>query len=150
MSNSIYNKTLVVDSAYIARTIIPSTRAFAINFKGNAEIVYEHPKYFGLVDKSKKIKKPSVIRVFNYIKVNMQKVPLTRTNIYKRDGYRCVYCGGTDKRHLTLDHVYPRSKGGPDTWSNLVTACLTCNGEKDDLTLEEYGKDIPNPKNHTT
>ena len=57
-----------------------------------------------------------------------------------------MYCGCSDKRTLTLDHVIPQSKGGPNTWANLVTACKSCNGEKADLSLQEYGKDIPSPK----
>jgi len=140
------SKTLVVDSSYIARSIIPSERAFAITYKGNAEVLYEHDVQFKLVDTKLKINKPSVIRVFTYVNLKIQKVPLTRHNIFKRDGYECVYCGENSKRYLTLDHVYPRSKGGPNTWDNLVTACKKCNNEKDNLTLEEYGKEIPKPQ----
>jgi 5-methylcytosine-specific restriction endonuclease McrA len=71
---------------------------------------------------------------------------LTRENIFKRDNYTCVYCGYNDNtRKLTIDHVIPQSKGGPNTWDNLVTACGKCNGEKADLTLEEFGKEIPVP-----
>jgi len=40
---------------------------------------------------------------------------------------------------LTLDHVIPRSKGGPDSWENLVTACHKCNGRKGDQSLSESG-----------
>jgi len=140
-----YSKSLIVDSAYIARSIISVERAFAIHYKGNAEVVHHHPERFKLVNADLEIYKPSVIRVFSYIKKPFQKVPLTRYNIFKRDNYECVYCGQSDKKQLTLDHVYPRSKGGPNTWSNLVTACKKCNGEKDNLTLEEYGKTIPKP-----
>jgi 5-methylcytosine-specific restriction endonuclease McrA len=141
-----YNKTLVVDSSYIARSIISSERAFTINYKGNAEVLYEHPESFKLVNAELDIKKPSVIRVFTYVNINIQKVPLTRHNIFKRDNHQCVYCGEKQKSLLTLDHVYPQSKGGPNTWSNLVTACKKCNNEKDNLTLEEYGKQIPKPQ----
>lgn len=52
-----------------------------------------------------------------------------RLKIYKRDGYRCVYCC-TDKGPFQLDHVRPYSKGGWDDPSNLVTACLDCNARK--------------------
>ena len=57
-----------------------------------------------------------------------------------------TYSGEDSKYLLTLDHVIPQSKGGPNTWNNLVTACKSCNGEKADLSLEEYGKEIPQPK----
>jgi 5-methylcytosine-specific restriction endonuclease McrA len=141
-----YQKTLVVDSTFMARSIISAERAFVISYKGNAEIIAEHPETFGLVNPDLQINKPSIIRVFKYVKQNIHKVPLTRENIYRRDNYECVYCGSSNQKILTLDHVIPQSKGGPDTWDNLVTACRPCNAEKADLTLEEYGKEIPEPK----
>ena len=141
-----FNKCLVVDSSYMPRSIISSARAFVIHYKGNAEVIVNHPKMFNMGNSEHKIFKPSIIRVPKYVKVDIHKVPLTRENIYKRDGYQCVYCDEEDRRTFTLDHVVPQSKGGPNTWDNLVTACKKCNGEKADLTLEEYGKVIPKPK----
>lgn len=144
MSN--YRKTLVVDSSFMARSIIPAERAFVISYKGNAEVIAEHPETFGLVNPKLQINRPSIIRVFKYVHQQIHNVPLSRENIYKRDNYECVYCGCSNVRILTLDHVIPQSKGGKDTWENLVTACKVCNSEKADLTLEEYGKEIPEPK----
>ena len=141
-----YRKTLVVDSSFVARSVISTERAFVISYKGNAEVIAEHPETFGLVNPELQIKKPSIIRVFKYVKQDIQKVPLTRENIYKRDNYECVYCGDSHVKTLTLDHVIPQSKGGKNSWDNLVTACKRCNSEKADLTLEEYGKEIPEPK----
>lgn len=141
-----YEKTLVVDSSYIARSIISTERAFVISYKGNADIVAEHPETFGLVNPKLEINKPSIIRVHTYVNINFQKVALTRDNVFKRDGFECVYCGDDNKKTLTLDHVIPQSKGGPNTWDNLVTACKRCNNEKADLTLKEYGKEIPKPQ----
>jgi len=140
-----YQKTLVVDSSFIARSIIPAERAFVISYKGNAEIIAEHPETFGLVNPQLQINKPSIIRVYKYVKQEIQKVPPTRENVYKRDNYECVYCGNSTQKLLTLDHVIPQSKGGKNTWDNLVTACKQCNSEKADLSLEEYGKQIPTP-----
>lgn len=141
-----YRKTLVVDSAYIARSVIATERAFVITYKGNAEVIAEYPETFGVVNPNLEINKPSIIRVPSFIKMQFQKVPLTRQNVFKRDAYTCAYCGDTDKGSLTLDHVIPQSKGGPNTWDNLVTACKRCNNEKADLTLKEYGKPIPKPQ----
>jgi hypothetical protein len=141
-----FQKTLVVDSSFMARSIIPTERAFVISYKGNAEIIAEHPETFGLVNPELQINKPSIVRVFKFVKLHMHKVPLTRENVYRRDNYECVYCGCSTQKLLTLDHVIPQSKGGKNSWDNLVTACKQCNGEKSDLTLEEYGKEIPEPK----
>lgn len=140
-------KCLVVDQSYMARSIITSERAFVIYFKGNAEIVESHKETFGLVNPKLEIYKPSIIRVPSYIKTSFnQKVPLTRQNVFKRDGYTCVYCGCKKRKTLTIDHLIPKAKGGRDSFDNWVTACFRCNNEKADLTLEEYGKEIPKPQ----
>ncbi len=44
------------------------------------------------------------------------------------------YCG---KAASTIDHVLPRSRGGKDTWENLVACCLACNNIKGDRTPQE-------------
>jgi len=139
-------KTLVIDSSYIARSIISTERAFVISYKGNAEVIQEHDESFKLVNPELDIKKPSVIRVFKYVNQPFQKVPFSRENVFKRDNFECVYCGCDNKKTLTLDHVHPTSKGGQNTFENVVTACKKCNSEKADLTLTEYGKEIPQPK----
>ncbi len=137
---------LVLDSSYMPRSVITTERAFCIHFKGNCEIVHNHPTYFKTVNKNIAYPKPSIIRVFSYIKMQYNRVPLSRNNIYKRDGYRCVYCGSESRSSFTLDHVVPKSKGGKDSWDNLVTACEKCNGEKANLTIEEWGREHPRPK----
>lgn len=139
-------KALVLNSSYMATHIIESTRAFVIHYKGNAEIVATHPgEFFSTPNTVDKYPKPSIIRVGKFIKVDYQKVPLTKDNIYKRDGFACVYCGENRRQELTIDHVYPRMRGGQDTWENLVTCCKKCNGEKGHLLLKEWGKPDPKP-----
>lgn len=140
-----YKKTLVLDSSYIPRSVINTERAFVISYKGNAEVISEHPESFKLVNPELDIPKPSIIRIFKHVNVPFTKVALSRENIYKRDNYVCVYCGSDNKKNLTLDHVIPKSKGGKDSWDNLVTSCKKCNSEKSDLTLVEFGKLIPKP-----
>lgn len=78
-----------------------------------------------------------VIRLLSYIKIPVNYLSQcrpTRSMIYKRDRNTCQYCGATSK--LTIDHVIPRSKGGQDTWENLVVACSKCNTLKGDKLLE--------------
>ena len=130
----------------MARSIISTERAFVISYKGNADVINEHPESFKLVNPELDIKKPSIIRVYKYVNQIIQKVPLSRENVYRRDNFECVYCGDNNRKTLTLDHVIPQSKGGKDAWDNLVTACKKCNSEKSNLTLEEYGKEIPQPR----
>jgi hypothetical protein len=70
-----YGKTLVLDSSYMPRSIINTERAFVISYKGNADIIAEHPESFKLVNPELDIKKPSIIRVFKYVNQGIQKVP---------------------------------------------------------------------------
>ena len=58
-------------------------------------------------------------------------LPLTNTLLFRRDRHVCAYCGDQFKaRDLSRDHVIPRVQGGADTWSNVVSACKTCNQRK--------------------
>jgi 5-methylcytosine-specific restriction endonuclease McrA len=57
-----------------------------------------------------------------------------------RDGWQCQYCGHTGStRELNVDHVMPRSRGGRDSWENLVIACHPCNRKKGRHTPHEAG-----------
>lgn len=68
---------------------------------------------------------------------------LTNDALFQRDRHLCAYCGQEYKRkELTRDHVHPQSKGGPDVWENVVTACKPCNSWKDDMTLEQAGMQL--------
>ena len=46
--------------------------------------------------------------------------------MYRRDHYRCRYCGANDVP-LTVDHLVLWEEGGPSTEENLVSACKDCN-----------------------
>lgn len=80
---------------------------------------------------------PSVIRLRRYARIPFKTIVLSRKNILKRDGNRCQYCGTSED--LTIDHVLPRSRGGKDTWENLVAACNRCNHKKGGHTPKEAG-----------
>lgn len=56
---------------------------------------------------------------------------LSNTALFARDSQLCMYCGQHFSRpQLTRDHVMPVSKGGRDTWENVVTACFQCNSRR--------------------
>lgn len=80
---------------------------------------------------------PAVICLNQYKNIPYRSVVLNRANLFRRDRGACQYCGS--RRHLTLDHVIPRSKGGKTSWTNLVTACNRCNIQKGDKTPEQVG-----------
>ncbi|WP_369916372.1 HNH endonuclease [Xanthomonas sp. NCPPB 3005] len=63
---------------------------------------------------------------------------LTNTALFARDAQLCLYCGQQFSRpQLTRDHVLPVSKGGRDTWENVVTACFHCNSRKGNRTPQQ-------------
>lgn len=65
---------------------------------------------------------------------------LTNKRLFRRDSNICMYCGDyLYDCELTRDHVVPVSRGGADTWENVVTACRECNHQKADKLLEECG-----------
>jgi HNH endonuclease len=79
--------------------------------------------------------RPSVIILRRYVRVpSGHNVPVSRRGVLRRDGHRCMYCNGTAN---TIDHVLPRSRGGNDSWENLVACCLKCNNQKGDRTAAE-------------
>jgi 5-methylcytosine-specific restriction endonuclease McrA len=78
---------------------------------------------------------PSIVRLAYYVKVPYQaRVALNRRAVFVRDGHRCQYCNAPAEN---IDHVIPRSKGGPHTWENVVAACRPCNARKMDHYLHE-------------
>lgn len=65
---------------------------------------------------------------------------LTRANykLFRRDRYTCAYCGSVFREAaLEREHVIPTSRGGTDTWTNVVSACRACNQLKAAKTPEE-------------
>ncbi|MBK8173504.1 MAG: HNH endonuclease [Sandaracinaceae bacterium] len=86
------------------------------------------------------IRVPRIVVLNTYSRVPRAAVRLSRRNIFLRDGYRCQYCAQTPKvTDLNLDHVLPRSRGGKNSWDNLVTSCRACNLYKGRYTPQEIG-----------
>ncbi len=64
--------------------------------------------------------------------------PLTNRALFLRDEHFCMYCGGQfDTSLLTRDHIIPVSRGGKDSWCNVVSACRACNTRKGGRTTDE-------------
>ena len=59
-----------------------------------------------------------------------------RFEVFKRDGFRCAYCGKSPPDVLLeIDHIEPKSKGGKDDVNNYLTACFDCNRGKRAISL---------------
>lgn len=59
-----------------------------------------------------------------------------RFEVFKRDGFKCQYCGSNPPAvTLEADHIQPKSKGGGDEIDNLITSCFDCNRGKSNCEL---------------
>ena len=66
--------------------------------------------------------------------------PLSNQALFARDARMCMYCGERFlSRELSRDHITPLSRGGGDSWNNVVTACKRCNNHKAGRTPEQAG-----------
>ena len=83
---------------------------------------------------------PRVLHLLRYDRAPRIVVRLTRRNLMLRDDHQCQYCGRKPHhRDLNLDHVLPRSRGGGESWENLVVSCRQCNLRKGRRTPDEAG-----------
>jgi 5-methylcytosine-specific restriction endonuclease McrA len=83
---------------------------------------------------------PRVLYLTRYERAPRITVRLTRRNLMLRDGHQCQYCGRRPAlRDLNVDHIVPRSRGGADSWENLVVSCRVCNLKKGRRTPDEAG-----------
>jgi len=89
------------------------------------------------------LKIPRIILLLLYDKLPPWEVKFTRKNIYKRDNNICQYCGKKfQPEDLNLDHILPSSRGGKDSWENVVCSCVPCNLRKANRTLKEAGMNL--------
>lgn len=62
----------------------------------------------------------------------------TRFEVFKRDSFRCQYCGrGVDETILEVDHIQPVAEGGTNDLINLITSCRDCNRGKGKRKLSD-------------
>lgn len=135
MSNIIKRPVLILNTAYEPSQVTTVKNAVKLIAK-SAAIAVDNLEYELIPG----FPAPSVIRLtrHNYIPHRSQNV--NRKHLYLRDKYTCQYCYKKfPSNELTLDHIIPQSRGGKNTWGNLVTACGKCNRDKADRTPEEAG-----------
>ena len=83
---------------------------------------------------------PRVILLHVFDRLPRRDVRFSRDNLFRRDHHTCQYCGRQfDPRHLNVDHVKPRHRGGQTSWTNVVCSCLSCNSRKGNRTPAEAG-----------
>lgn len=130
----INSPVLVLNQNYQPLNICNAKRAIVLLGRGKAELLVNGRGHMHSV--SRDVPVPSVIRLIYMVKRPMVRRRLSRRAVFYRDGFRCQYCG-KETKDLTLDHVIPRSRGGPHSWDNVASACIPCNHRKAGLTLAE-------------
>jgi len=129
------SQSLVLNATYEPLCVVSSRRALLLVLDAKAEMLAATERFFRA--ERLRIAEPSVVRLSYYVKVPYQaRVALNRRAVFARDGHRCQYCGASAEN---IDHVVPRSKGGPHAWDNVVAACRPCNTRKRDRMLEDSG-----------
>lgn len=158
-----YNDVLVLNKFYIPIHIVSYQEALSRLFSSKAKALdnnfctYSFNEWVTFSSKidsdcfnkiktiNYKIAIPEVIVLNNCTKLNNKYVKYSKQNVYERDNYTCQYCGKKyNKSYLTKDHVIPKSAGGLETWSNIVTCCKYCNVIKANKSLNEINMTLIN------
>jgi 5-methylcytosine-specific restriction endonuclease McrA len=152
VSEVLRQSVVVFSQNYLPITRINIKRAIALLIAGKAEPAYLSTKGWEVHAPNLILFVPEHIRLKIARTERSWKVPrVSRREVLKRDRHACQYCGS--KKHLTLDHVVPRSRGGKHTWDNVVAACASCNSRKGSRTPTEAQMPLlsqPKPPLHPT
>jgi 5-methylcytosine-specific restriction endonuclease McrA len=137
-------RCLALNASFEPLTMVPTRRALRLVIEGKAEIVEadgEEPIRSAHLE----IPRPAIIRLVRFVHVPRRfRRQVTNTFLFARDVYTCQYCGRTQgqlrvRECLTRDHVVPLSRGGSNDWTNVVTACSSCNTRKGSRLPTELG-----------
>ena len=132
-------RVLLLNQAYEPIAGISLRRAMKHIANGKVDILHSEDAV-SIASGKQSMNIPTVIRLnrTNYVKVHRFEPKYSKRGIHCRDNFTCAYCGVSFRESdLTIDHIVPRSKGGPSTWSNCITACRKCNAYKADFSIEE-------------
>ena len=137
------HRVLVLNATYEPLNTVSMPRAVALLLSDKAEIVEAAEAH--LRSQHIMLPLPLVIRLVTYVRIpRMLPLGVTRRGVLRRDNFMCQYCGRMHpSAELTLDHVLPRSRGGKNTWENVVAACKPCNHRKGNRTPAEAHMRLP-------
>lgn len=135
---------LALNASFEPLAVLPIRRALRLVIDGKAEVL-ERDQHRIFHSERHSFSAPTVIRLVRFVHVPRRfRRQVTNTFLFARDGYRCQYCGKhkaqlRGREFLTRDHIMPVSRGGLNTWHNVVTACSPCNNRKGSLLPDEAG-----------
>ncbi len=147
---------LALNASFEPLTIVPARRAVRLVLDQKAEILEaDHGRAFR--SERVEVPLPLVIRLVRFVHVPRRfRRQVTNTFLFARDNYSCQYCGRhrhelRGRQFLTRDHILPISRGGGNTWDNVVTSCSPCNNRKGNRMPDEAGLKlltVPGEPNH--
>jgi 5-methylcytosine-specific restriction endonuclease McrA len=130
-----HHKALVLNASMEPLCVVPARRAIVLVLDEKADVVKTNGHRYR--SEHLDIQAPSVVRLRRFVSVPYRRrAALSRRGVFIRDDHTCQYCGRAAEN---VDHVLPRSRGGPHEWENVVAACRRCNSKKKDLTPAESG-----------
>lgn len=147
---------LALNASFEPLTILPARRAVRLVLDRKAEIL-ETDEARAFRSERRSLPYPTVIRLVRYVHVPRRfRRQVTNTFLFARDRYRCQYCGRhrgelKGRQFLTRDHILSISRGGGNTWDNVVTSCSPCNNRKGNRLPSEVGMKLrskPGEPNH--
>lgn len=127
-------RSLLLNSSYEPMRVVSWQKALILWFQGKVDILEYHTVFARSARSNFQL--PSVLKLRSYVRPRTTgAVRFCRENVYIRDNFSCQYCGNKfSPKILTLDHVVPASHQGKKDWTNVVTACRTCNQRKANRT----------------
>jgi 5-methylcytosine-specific restriction endonuclease McrA len=135
---------LALNASFEPLTIVSPRRAIRLVLEGKAELLeVDGTRVFRSQRSS--LPAPQVIRLVRFVHVPRRfRRQVTNTFLFARDNYACQYCGRhrlelRGREFLTRDHICPTSRGGGNTWDNVVTSCSPCNNRKGNRLPREAG-----------
>ena len=141
---ALVGRCLTLNASYEPVALVPIKRAIVLVVSEKAEIVEANLERRFRSEKTE-YPYPLVIRLIKFVEIPRRlRKHVTNAILFARDNYRCQYCGKyrddlNRKECLTRDHVKPMSRGGANTWDNVVTACTKCNARKGNRLPMECG-----------
>lgn len=131
--------TLVLNASFEPINVVSQNRAVVLILQNKAESVLDTDRICGSGSGGTVLMFPSVVRLLTMANVpRVRQVPLSRRALFQRDAHTCQYCGDKPIK-LEVEHIVPRAQGGKNAWTNVTTACRSCNARKRDRTPEEAG-----------
>lgn len=129
--------TLLLNASLEVLSYVDTPRALTLLVNEQVSVVRAEPDKF-VRSRHLTLPWPNIVALKKYVLIprDLRSNPdlASRGEVLQRDKRTCAYCGG---RGTTIDHVMPQSRGGRNTWTNLVAACTTCNNRKADRTPDE-------------